>query len=233
MLLDFCGSDFIDVMKIGSFMSLTDVLKLLGNNNITYKCPYCGVLASFNFVQCHDVSILNIRYATCVSCHGIVVQVQEILGDPDKWVDVYPRMKSICWSEFIPEEIRNDLNAAASIIDITPDAAVVLIRRALERFLKKYVKAHGKMLNDNINDVIARKLLPDMYLSCLHSLRKIGNYGAHPFESIYDEDLLLVEIEEASAAMNGVLGIVIGWFITPVLNDAMNEKVKAKESKTK
>ena len=57
---------------------------------------------------------------------------------------VWPKERVICSDVRIPQEIREDLNRASQYVDISPDAAAGLVRRSLERLLRKYLTLSGR-----------------------------------------------------------------------------------------
>ncbi len=145
-----------------------------------------------------------------------------------EWEIIFPRKKAICLDAKIPLEIKNDLNNANSIIDISPDAAANLARRALERMLRKYLDLKGKDLEELIMN--SAPLLPKTIFKILDGVRGFGNFGAHLKEDFASGELLLVEKEPAVFVIGAVRKVVEFWFVEKSGEDEMlNHLAKMKE----
>jgi hypothetical protein len=221
--------------------SLMDKLRQVGNTK-NMGCPYCLINAHFIFSDSRKISSLEIRESTCPSCSGVIVETRESskelkpqpLGGQkfetmfSPWEIIYPRVKLICTDEKIPTEIRNDLNNANSIIDITADAAAGLARRALERTLRKYLGLKEHRLEDLIK--ASEKLLHPRIFKLLDAVRGFGNFGAHLKEDSDTADLLLVEKDQALCTIQVVKELVEDWFVHQMKNEEMlNQLAKMKE----
>lgn len=215
-------------------------------NKKNIECPWCCVCVCFEFNSPCEVSLKEIRQAQCPACGENVVELRKVMRtlEPrsfgggyekkeqrDEWVVIWPQVRNTCSNEQIPSEIRNDLNNALSILDITPDAAASLARRALERTLRKYLNLKGRNLEDLI---LAAKdhLYPRIY-KLLDAIRGYGNFGAHLKEDFQNGELLLVERDEAFFTIQATKELAEDWFIHKSRTDTMLNQIDVKKERSK
>ncbi len=205
-------------------MNIAEMIADAKNKDLL-ACPYCSVYSLFTFNEPRRIARTDIREAVCPCCGGAVVQLRNLnptltpkpLGgyeskeNPEKWAVVWPRQRLICSDQKIPMEIRNDMNNAYSIVDISPDAAAGLVRRALERILKKYLSLNGKDLEELIK-ASKDKVHPRIF-ELLDSVRGYGNFGAHLKEDAVCGETLEVQDEEASFILNAVKELIDDEFV--------------------
>lgn len=209
-------------------------------------CPYCSVVALFNFSKPKAVSKIEIREAACQGCREVIVQIRTVdyeltprsaLGgykttkNCEKWQIVWPRERAVCVHDKVPDEIKMDLNKALTITDISPDAAAGLTRRALERILRKYVKLKGKNLDSLIT--ASKEVLHPRVFAVLDAVRMTGNFGAHLKEDAQTEELFFVEKEEALFAIEAVNALASEWFIHRIENEELLHKIESKTQRTR
>ena len=227
---------------------MSDMQKLLADmdKKARFDCPYCCTCALFEFSDLRKVGLIEIRESICPnpSCSKVIIQVREVdtslipksLGGfklqqcLSDWVTVWPKIRVLCSDEKIPSEIRKDLNEAYSIIEITPDAAAALTRRALERSLRKYLKLTGKDLYKLIEK--SKDILHPRIFKLLDTVREFGNFGAHLNEDDNGE-CLFVEHKEADFAIQAVKELVNEEFVNKHKADEMIEQLKAKKESVK
>jgi len=221
-------------------MSLNNVIREMKNIE-QLTCPYCSVVALFSFSLPKAVSKIEIREASCQGCGEVVVQIRKVdyelipkspfggyktTKNCENWQISWPREQVVCIHDRIPEEIKKDLNKAFTIIDISPDAAAGLTRRALERILRKYVNLKGKDLDSLIT--ASKEVLHPRVFVVLDAVRKTGNFGAHLKEDAHTEELFFVEKEEALLATKAVVDLALEWFVHRTESEEFLQKIESK-----
>lgn len=155
---------------------MNERLGVLSMGKFAFVCPFCNVHSTFT----HQVSYSFYSIRTCDRCGNPVYFIK--MGDELK--DYYPK-RTPQTDKSVSTEIADDYKESVKCFDVGAlKASVVMSRRviqssALERGIKK-----GK-LRDQIDELHAKKLIPDSVKEWAHEIRLTGNIGAHP-----DEDLL-------------------------------------------
>jgi hypothetical protein len=226
-------------------MGLDSILREMKNIE-QLNCPHCTVLALFNFSTPKALSNIEIREAQCQGCGGIIVQIRNVnyeltpkspcggfksTKNAQAWDIVWPRERVICSDVRIPEEIRDDLNKACTIVDISPDAAAGLTRRSLERLLRKYLNLNGRDLDALITN--SKEILHPRIFAVLDAVRRAGNFGAHLKEDAQTEEIFFVEKEEALLATKAVLDLASEWFIHKIEAEEFLKKIESKTQRTR
>lgn len=226
-------------------MSLISKINEIKNTE-QMNCPHCTVMALFNFSSPKETRNIEIRDAFCQGCGEVIVQIRKVnseliprgalggltnLKSHEKWQMAWPKEQVICIDERIPTEIRKDLNNAYTLIDISPDAAAGLSRRALERILRKYLKLKGRDLDTLIT--ASKELLHPRIFGILDAVRKAGNFGAHLKEDVDTEELFFVENEEARLSVRAVVDLALDWFVQNVEAQEFLQQITNKTDRTR
>lgn len=208
--------------------------------------PHCAVMALFNFSSPKETQDIEIRDAFCQGCGEVIVQIRKVnceliqrgpLGgltkskSHQKWQMVWPNEQVVCIDKRVPVEIRKDLNSANTLIDISPDAAAALARRALERILKKYLKLKGRDLDALIT--ASEIILHPRIFGILDAVRKTGNFGAHLKKDADTEELFFVENDEACLAVRAVVDVALDWFVENVKAQEFLQQITNKTERTR
>lgn len=93
----------------------------------------------------------------------------------------------------VPTLIKNAFDAAVQTKGIDQAICVLSLRRVLEMICKDKNAKSGE-LSAQINDLISKKVLPDMMKDVLYVIRKFGNEAAHGDDvsfSLYDVEQLI------------------------------------------
>jgi len=116
-----------------------------------------------------------------VQCDGCGSTSLYVVGEADgDLTQLYPYQKNL---SAVPERIRNAYKSAEKIINISPEGFCVLTRRALEAICDDQ-EAKGKDLNEKLNDLNSKDIIPATLLKMSHKIRTVGNAGAHMDEFI-------------------------------------------------
>lgn len=121
---------------------------------------------------------LKLNKLRCPECQRTSYTVQGI-KDEYSYIDlpIHPLSKARVLPEYIPSFLREDYEEAYSIVYLSPKASATLSRRCLQGMIRDFFDVSKSTLHEEINE-IEKKVSPDQK-SVLHSLRKIGNVGAH------------------------------------------------------
>lgn len=158
---------------------------------ILLKCPFCNHAVAknpdtynqsfINFIPIRDRHELNNDFRIDkLKCPNCLKTSYKILGLKIKEIgslNVFPKSSAISFPEYIPLVLRQDYEEAHAIINLSPKASATLSRRCLQGILRDFYKTNGKTLNAEINSLEGK--IPSLQYKVLHSIRKIGNIGAH------------------------------------------------------
>ena len=182
-----------------------------------FTCPYCQTKTTINndklvedkikYVEEKQDKMLEFSVITCPneSCERTTIFMKdyflqfsfdrgyEKIGKAIREKRIEPEFSYIHYPDYIPEQVRQDYEEACKIVSLSPKASATLSRRCLQGMIRDFHNVIEKNLFDEIN-TIKNDLGTDIF-SALHSLRSIGNIGAHPESDIN----LIVEIDEGEA----------------------------------
>jgi len=212
-------------------------------------CPHCNIAIHDNFESIHEVYnkpwqglyISKIEYflhqMICPSCDMPILKMQIVKAMLDSNRDVffapvqeyliYPKYnKAVCPKE-VPDEYKKDFLEAQAIREISPKSSAALCRRILQQLLRKEARVSPSNLNNEIDEFLKRNGLPSHITDDLHSLRKIGNFAAHPKEDIAGH-ILDVDQDEVEWCLNIISSLFDYFLIAPA---AAANRRKSLESK--
>lgn len=149
-----------------------------------FNCPHCHVYAKqeWSQMQCaqkissnnlHVYSKKEFNVSYCDSCGGNTIWKGENIIFPQNSI-VEPANLDL------PEDIINDYNEAANVLNISPRSSAALLRLAIQK-LCKHLGEPGKNINNDIKNLVA-KGLPAQVQKALDTVRVIGNESVHPGE---------------------------------------------------
>jgi len=196
-------------------------------------CPHCGAPSVFEQLITTDrgfnapgtvIKWANgLRVGQCRGCKGIIigVQVHSYINDKQARQVGFVLWPLETWPDRAPPgvapEIRQAYDEARQVLPLSPMAAAVLARRALQHVLRKELKIARRRLFDEIEEAETREELSQPTRQALHHVREIGNWGAHPIraetdasqresELLIDEAHTVIEVtrEEAEYTLEAV-----------------------------
>lgn len=170
-------------MRMGKELESVEELRDTVQVN-TFRCPGCGN---------HSIWI-----------EGIGAEVKGTI------LNFKPLSNALQFPDYIPQSIREDYEEACSIVDLSPKASATLSRRCLQGMIRDYWSIEGKSSLQQEIDAIKDKVDPQVN-RVLHSLRQLGNIGAHPER----ETNLIVDIEpgEAEKMIKLIEYLMSEWYI--------------------
>lgn len=153
------------------------------NNQLFYFLP--GTHAGSFFFSNRSRSVpsfatrSNLYARTCDCCEATHLFIKGI--GVKEGILIYPQKTTAPPAqEDMPEDILTIYQEAAAIVSISPSAACVLIRKALEILLARFTKETN--LSKMINTLAKEHQWIDKYKALLEAVRLIGNDAAHPRE---------------------------------------------------
>lgn len=149
-----------------------------------FNCPHCHVYAKQDWsqMQCaqkitagnsHIFSKKEFNVSYCTSCYGNTI-----------WKDdniIYPQNTIVEPANLdLPDDIINDYNEAANVLNLSPRSSAALLRLAIQK-LCKHLGEPGENINADIKSLV-KKGLPPKVQEALDTVRVIGNECVHPGE---------------------------------------------------
>lgn len=193
----------------------------------SFICPYCSSMmvqhydtyasyrANFfvsddNRTPPHHHDTANIHFYKCPNCFEVSIFIMGETGYfEDKTIWIKPNSQAMQFPEYIPECIRADYEEACAIVDLSPKASATLSRRCLQGMIRDFWNIHKNTLFDEIEALEGQ--VPATQKQVIHSLRQIGNIGAHP----EDDVSLIVDIipEDAGKLIKIIELLMKQWYI--------------------
>lgn len=166
---------------------------------------------------------IHVSFFACPNCENTTIKFlgigsqfknRYLLFNPDSPAKVMPK--------YIPHPIIQDYEEACKIVNLSPKASATLSRRCLQGMIRDYWKISKGTLVEEIK-FIESKVDPETK-DVLHSLRKLGNIGAHPEKDIN----LIVDIEpdEAQQLILFLEYLFEEWYIKTHNRKNMLQKIK-------
>jgi hypothetical protein len=211
------------------------------------KCPHCQTEIHGNPQTLPMGNDLDGQWATvrhtCPSCRRIIVFIVcakgfngagagEFAVDVKKVVLGYPRVSSRpAAPPEVPEDFASDYREAALVLLDSPKASAALGRRCLQHILREKAGVSRSDLAHEIEEVLARNLLPSHLAEAVDAIRNLGNFAAHPMKSKSSGEILPVEPGEAEWTLDVLDGLFDFFFVQPELlkkrRSALNAKLAA------
>lgn len=173
---------------------------------------------------------LYIEYIMCPACEEIGIIVHR--PKTEEVFRISPRTAEKPCPEYIPEQIRQDYEEACLIADLSPKASATLSRRCIQSMIRDFCGISKNRLCDEIDEAAKLPNVTELQKKALHSLRKIGNIGAHPEKDI--ELILDIEPGEAKLMISLIEFFIQNWYIKRHdEEEMMNEIINIAEQKDK
>jgi len=133
-------------------------------------------------------------------------------------------------AEVNDKDLATDYREACEVLAISPKASAALSRRCLQHIIRTKAGITRKNLNDEIQEVIDKNLLPSHLAESIDAVRQIGNFAAHPIKSTSTGEIMPVEPGEAEWNLDVVEGLFDFYFVQPAQTakkrDALNQKLQ-------
>lgn len=200
-------------------------------------CPHCGNKSPQELLQrvlgpeeiisgdkeFPDMSLGTYYFLVkCASCDEVSLfgdwEGNDDLGDLETAKLLYPQSILDRIASDSPAEIVQDYREAQRVAKISPLAASVLFRRALEGICLQQ-KASGNNLKEKIVDLAKRGIIPEALSKMADAIRYVGNRGAHSGEENVDFD----EVKLLDDFLGAILEYV---YVAPAKLAKLSEKLK-------
>lgn len=165
-------------------------------NHIDAICPFCKVHVSFSwtepserggkqnyYLHSYYSNMLGIwAIAVCPSCHNCVLLKGEPNGQSFNVKNIYPASQPSPTDERMPADIRRDIEESKLALSVGAfNASAAMSRRALQRACKTKGSKKSDLI-DQINELADNKIITTDIKELAHTVRLVGNDGAHPNE---------------------------------------------------
>ncbi len=166
-----------------------------------FHCPHCLVFAMQSWAHIGakhiwgDESIDRLskfqenldaewRMSKCSHCGKFMIWFSDQVIFPDEISVSEP-------NEDLSEDVKNDYNEAAKILNKSPRGAAALLRLALQKLLKQ-LGEKGDNINNDIKSLIGKGLNPTIQKG-LDFVRVTGNHAVHPGYIDFEDDKQIAE----------------------------------------
>lgn len=208
-----------------------------------YRCAHCGIDARM-FIVCEGEHTLTdngsdgdvwftdfYQLLLCPSCNSINVIKTSYDSEtsPIDWVGNYdvvveylfPSIKSGNFKN-LPRRVEKSYARAIKLKKLEPMASVIFSRKSLEAICDDQ-KATGRNLKDKIDNLAQKGAIPTLLKDAAHSVRVLGNEGAHEL----DAEVSVDDAETLLALCDAIIGYV---YEAPQLVQRIQERLtKSKE----
>jgi hypothetical protein len=169
-------------------------------------CPYCRrsfhvevAVAELEWAGTkHPTEEWHYSRAVCPSCGGTIVNLKSrTMGRGVlRLIPVWPKNTGRApAASDVPEPLRTLYDEASAVLSDSPRASAALARRCLQQLLRDKGFT-GRTLADEVDAVLAAKVLPDSLAETIDAIRHFGNFAAHP---VTDTAGQIVDVEEGEA----------------------------------
>jgi Domain of unknown function (DUF4145) len=207
------------------------------------KCPHCVVefhdKESRHFIGNDPDGFWGVGVMHCASCGRLIVRLfsaGEYYANTRAWGQdlasylVRPKVagRTPIPAE-VPSEYQDDFNEACLVLADSAKASAALSRRCLQNLLRSHAKVKHRDLAKEIEEVLARGVLPSHISDGLDAVRVIGNFAAHPMKSQSTGEIVPVELGEAEWNLDVLESLFDFYFVAPARlqakRDALNKKL--------
>jgi hypothetical protein len=212
----------------------------------SYRCGHCGIDALM-FIVCQGEHTVTEEYnigafwftdfyqlLLCPSCNTVNViktsydsehsyPIDDDEDDYDTKVEyLFPRIKSGNFKN-LPSLVEKSYAIATKLKKIEPIASVIFSRKSLEAICINQ-KATGRDLKDRIDNLAQKGAIPELLKEAAHSVRLLGNEGAHELEAEVSAD----DAETLLALCDAIIGYV---YEAPQLIQRIQERLAKSNEK--
>ena len=176
-------------------------------------CPHCGIAVQYQSVQwtggldekqmlLADCLVRNIQFGRCPTCKQFAIGAVTVVQPGAQQVRHHYLWPLGALPDKAPAGVDPDAkrayDEARAVFSLSPRAAAILARRALQRVIREKLKIEKKKLFDEIAEAIKLPDLSKPTREAIDHIREFGNWGAHPLKDQSDpaETLLDVTAEQ-------------------------------------
>ena len=183
----------------------------LGKEFVHGLCPECDNL----------VALLNIGKYRWVDDKGELSEVrQEII--------LYPKSAFRVTDAEIPQEYRDALNEANSVLLFSPKASAALSRRLLQQVIRDKYGIDKRDLSKQIDEFLKLPNLPSELSGAVDAIRQVGNFAAHPLKYTNTGEIVEVENGEADWILDVLEQLLDYAFVQPAKLQSRRDELNRK-----
>jgi len=133
--------------------------------------------------------------------------------------------------EIDDEEIMQDFNEAAMILEVSPRASAALSRKCLKKLLQKkapLLNPEKLKLQDLLSYMTESAALSTELITLLHYVIEMNNFNVNPMKNEYPALITDVTKEEAKLNLDVLLGLFDIYYVNPAKNSAIKERLEEK-----
>lgn len=161
-----------------------------------------------DYFEDYDFIFISVKCPNCSKKHYLIDGQGDPFGSVDN-MSVYPKSKAKQFPDFIPAPLRQDYEEAYSILELSPKASATLSRRCIQGMIRDFHDVKASTLYNEISQL--EEIIPASQYKVLHSLRELGNIGAH-----FEKDVSLIveiDIDEAEKLIKLIEFLFDKWYI--------------------
>jgi hypothetical protein len=187
-------------------------------------CPHCrtGIHEAWDTLGTigpKAASEIVVGGMSCPDCKKHLVGARGWpLGDIKKFTIIYPDCvtREPAHSD-VPKVYADDYNEACLVLERSPKSAAALGRRCLQAMLRGHLKIDVKSgkLVEEIDEALAKNLIPGSLIEFVHSPRVYGNLAAHAKRDKISGEIVPVEAGEADAVLDVIKALFDSFFVQP------------------
>ena len=155
-----------------------------------------------NIVDYDPIERVEMRLFSCPVCHEVTLYKEvfnEEYGFTDTLEYCYPKI-TVKHDAAIPDHIHKAYEAALKIKNIDEPMCLIGLRRVLEAICKDK-GAEGTDLSKMVNDLVNKKVLPEMLNDACWVVRQLGNSAAHADQT----DFYKYEVERTTEFVGALI----------------------------
>lgn len=195
----------------------------------SFMCPHCNTTCSFGGIGIGDSVVLY-----CRGCHkGVYFRLSgcdfkddgmTVRVDAERVKDYYPR-KVLTIDPAIPQDIGDDFDEANKCLGVeAKKATVTMCRRVLQNTCVSKGASPNAELFKQIDELESKRIINPSMKDVAHTIRMIGNWGAHP----QVDPLKDVTLDDALEIVKFTSEFLNEVFVRPARLDALKRKKKIK-----
>lgn len=201
----------------------------------SFRCKFCNVAIpitldtyrsqtpSFNSTQWRNAlrtpspepkeDGILVEFFKCPECNKVSVKISgEGTQYPQNYSSwFYPSSSAKQYPDYVPLPIRTDYEEACKILNLSPKSSATLSRRCIQGMIRDVHKIQETTLYKEIDAI--KELIDSTTYKALHSLRQLGNIGAHMEKDI--NTIVDIEPDEAEKLLKLVEYLIEVWYISP------------------
>jgi hypothetical protein len=180
-------------------------------------------------------TLWRVRMMECPECQQDIIQIgraRDHSSAPLEWEQIVPFGSTRPpLSPEVPNDIAQDYNEAASILQFSAKASAALSRRCLQSVLQ-LAGYTQRDLSQQIDAVLAeqdtRKALPTSVHGIVDAIRNFGNFSAHKITDQTTLQVIDVEPHEADFCLDILDALFDHYFVKPADAKRRKEQLNAK-----